>query len=145
VGTQVHLYPGTQVDLSCGSRWIVENPATSLARRPYTECAGEPTLAHYCAFLGSVFHNCKPAHFWSNTLKKMVLRGLAGSSRCGGTLDTCACGHMNLETNRWNHDNTIAGRIPAVPHAPSTFDLKMKNSTSEGLQLAVARHFGLIR
>ena len=75
----------------------------------------------------------------------MVLRGFAGSSRCGGTLATCACGHLNLETNRWNHDNTIAGRFSAVPHAPSTSVLKMKNSIPEGLQLAVARHFGLLK
>ena len=129
--------------LSCGARWIAENPAASLARRPYMKCAGEPTLAHYCAFLGSFFH--KPAHFWNSTLKKMVLRGFAGSSRCGGTPATCACGHMNHETNRWNHDNTIAGRATAAPHAPSTSVLKMKNSIPEGLQLAVARHFGLIK
>jgi len=129
--------------LSCGSRWVAENPAASLARRPYMECAGEPTLVHYCAFLGSFFH--KPAHFWNSTLKKMVLRGFAGSSRCGGTPATCTCGHMNLETNRWNHDNTIAGRVSAVPHAPSTSVLKMKNSIPEGLQLAIARHFGLIK
>ena len=129
--------------LSCGARWIAENPAASLARRPYMKCAGEPTLAHYCAFLGSFFH--KPAHFWNSTLKKMVLRGFAGSSRCGGTPATCACGHMNHETNRWNHDNTIAGRASAAPHAPSTSVLKMKNSIPEGLQLAVARHFGLIK
>jgi hypothetical protein len=129
--------------LSCGARWIAENPAASLARRPYMKCAGEPTLAHYCAFLGSFFH--KPAHFWNSTLKKMVLRGFAGSSRCGGTPATCACGHMNPETNRWNHDNTIAGRASVAPHAPSTSVLKMKNSIPEGLQLAVARHFGLIK
>jgi hypothetical protein len=128
--------------LSCGLRWIAENPAASLARRTYMKCAGEPTLAHYCAFLGSFYH--KPAHFWNSNLKKMALLGFAGSSKCGGTPTTCACGHTNPQTARWNHDNTIAGRKPVVPHAPSTSVLKMKNSIPEGLQLAVARHFDLI-
>ena len=129
--------------LSCGLRWIAENPAASLARRPYMRCAGEPTLTHYCAFLGSFLH--KPAHFWNSTLKKMVLLGFAGSSKCGGTPTTCACGHVNPVTKRWNHDNTIAGRKSVVSHAPSTSVLKMKNSIPAGLQLAVARHFGLIK
>ena len=129
--------------ISCGSRWIAENHAAPLARRSYMECAGEPALAPYCALLRSFFH--KPAHFRNNTLKKMVLRGFIGSSRCGGTPAICACGHMKPETNRWNHDNTIASRFSVVPHASSTSVLKMKKSISDGLQLAVARHLGLIK
>ena len=128
--------------LSCGLKWIIENPAASLALRPYMKAAGCPTLAHYCAFCGSFFH--KPAHFWNSTLREMSLVGFAGAMRCGRTAATCFCGHLNTTTGQWNHDNTIAGKVAPTPTSAATSVLKMKNSIPEGLQLAVARHFDLI-
>ena len=129
--------------LSCGLRWIAENPAASLVRHPHMKYAVEHTLAHYCVFLGFCFQRF--AHFWNSTLNKMTLVGFAGSSRCGETSNTCACGHTNHDTDRWNHDSTIVGKESAILHAPSTPFLKMKNSIIEGLQLAVVRHFVSIK
>ena len=128
--------------LTCGLSWVIENPAGSLARRPYMEKAGLYTLVHYCAFVGSYFH--KPTHLWNSTKAEMSLEGFAGhGSTCGKDGDTCYCGHVNGETGQWNHDNVIGGRTKIVVTDPASSVLRVKNSVPKGLQLAVAAHFGL--